>query len=238
MNRVKRLGDATAFELALAKTPVMVTIVCCIFGTAAIYFSQPFAILMVAITLFPIIFALQRIFSDNFNGRNMLFCRQFSFTAGETLCAKLTVTMLMFTFYGVLFVGALLLFDMLPENFSPNSAMSILFAVSPSNLMGGITGYIATTLSGGLFFATIFLSLGAFEDRNKRTKDSKAKIFLKKLSTPVIVFAFSFFRAEIVEFLRGKAMGLGTIITVIVTLCFAAVLIYISYRKMRSYMTD
>ena len=110
--------------------------------------------------------------------------------------------------------------------------------VLPNRLMTGIAGYIATTLSGGLFFAAIFLALGAFEDKNKRIEASKVKEFFKRLCTPFIVFAFVFFRAELIEFLRSKAMGLGTIITVIVTLCIAAGLIYISYRKMRSYMTD
>ena len=239
MNRIKRLGDATAFELALAKTPVMVTIVCCIFGVAVVYFSAPFTGLMALMTLIPMIIAFQRIISDNFNGKNRVFCGQFPFTAGERLCAKLTVCMLMFVFYGILLHGTLVVYSVLPDNFHEISLTGIVLDISPNHLPVDIAWYIVITLSSGLFLAATLLTAGAFENKEKKKKkDNKTKIFLRNFFVYIIMFSILTFRSEIEKLLCNKCEDISAIIVIPINLCFAAILIYVSYKKMKQRITD
>ena len=236
MNKIKRLGEATALEIALAKTPVMLTIAMCILGVAIIYFAQSFTAFMTVLTLFPIAYVVQGIASDNFNGKNMLFCRQFGFTAAETLAAKLTVLMLLFSFYTILLVGALVIYDMLPENYNAHSIVAT-FVVTPRHMVADTACYIASALSGALFLAAALLTNGAFDYKDEKEKDSKLRAFLKKLFTVIIIFLFVF-RSDIAERLFVGNMHVKMLITIIVSLCLAATLIYVSYRKMKQYMTD
>lgn len=236
MNKIKRLGEATALEIALAKTPVMLTIAMCIFGVAIIYFAQPFTAFMTILTLFPIAYAVQGIASDNFNGKNMLFCRQFGFTAAETLAAKLTVLMLLFSFYSILLAGALVIYDILPENYNPHSIVAS-FVVTPRHMVADIFRYILSALSAGLFLAAALLTNGAFDYKDEKEKDSKLKAALKKLFTVGFIFLFVF-RSEIAERLFVGNMHVKMIFSIIVSLCLATTLIYVSYRKMKQYMTD
>ncbi len=239
MNKLKRLGNATELEFALARTPIMMVIVLAVVSTVSLYLSVLFSVILALINLIVVVVAIKRIADDNFNGKNLMFCRQFGFTVSEIFWAKTVTVALVAASYKILLSAGSVLTALLPDVYEFGSFATTNTTITPETMLPLVSLMVANAFVDSFTLGALAVALGAYS-REKNLLVKKEKAYgIKKMGLYTLIF-FYFMVLPIVMkldfFVNHYTATL--IVSLPVYIVFFVAFALIAQRRMRSYITE